>query len=66
MEEMILNVQQKCYYLVMKMNDQYNQCYSLFFLLAQVERLRLPLFNFSIPVPLFHYTALILNALMRW
>lgn len=50
----------------MKMNDQYNQCYSLFLLLVLVERLRLPLFNFSILVPLFHYVALILDALMRW
>lgn len=50
----------------MKVDDQYNQCYSLFLLLLQVERLRLPLFNVPIPVPLFHYVALILDALMRW
>lgn len=50
----------------MKMDDQYHQCYSLCLLLLQGERLRLPLFNVPIPVPLFHYVALILDALMRW
>lgn len=48
------------------MDDQYNKCYSLSLLLVSVERLRLSLFNFSIPVPLFHSIAFILDALMRW
>lgn len=50
----------------LKMDDQYNQCYSLFLLLVKIERLWLPLFNFPILVPLFHYIAFILDALMRW